>query len=136
MIAVIDTNILARYTLKDDLLQTAMATQFLTDYNCYVLKTVLLELVWVLTSKRGYALPKDTVLERLRHILSLPSVYVEDLEEVMLALEWYKHGMDFADALHLASSLKRGKNFVTFDQNLSRYASRLKVSQQVLCLSE
>lgn len=136
MIIVLDTNILVRYALKDDPIPTAIATQWLTNHDCYVLNTVWLEVVWVLSSKRGYALPKELVIDRIRHILALPRVYTESLEEISWALEWYTKGMDFADALHLASSLRTGERFATFDKDLVRQARLLKVSQSILWLSE
>lgn len=71
MIAV-DTNILVRYLVKDDYAQTVLATGFLANNRCFILKSVLLELVWVLSSPAGYNLPRKTVHERLLHILGLP----------------------------------------------------------------
>lgn len=44
MIAV-DTNILVRYAVKDDPQQTVITTEFLAQHRCFVLKTVVLELV-------------------------------------------------------------------------------------------
>jgi predicted nucleic acid-binding protein len=49
MIAV-DTNILVRYAVRDEPSQTLIVTQFLANHRCFILKTVLLELVWVLES--------------------------------------------------------------------------------------
>lgn len=63
MIAV-DTNVLVRYAVKDGREQAALATAFLAANRCLVLKTVLLELAWVLPSTAGYDLPRETVLER------------------------------------------------------------------------
>ena len=48
MIAV-DTNVLVRYAVKDDREQATLATAFLADNRCFVLKTVLIELAWVLS---------------------------------------------------------------------------------------
>ena len=39
----------------------------------------------------------------------------------MAAFQWYADGMDFADALHLATS-QRCEEFCTFDRNLIRKA--------------
>jgi predicted nucleic-acid-binding protein len=55
MIAV-DTNILVRYAIKDDRNQTETATRFLRHNQCLLLPTVALETVWVLSSKKAYAL--------------------------------------------------------------------------------
>jgi predicted nucleic-acid-binding protein len=53
MIAV-DTNILVRYAVKDDRDQARLAT---AGNRCFVLKTVLIELVWVLSSQAGLRSP-------------------------------------------------------------------------------
>jgi len=36
-------------------------------------------------------------------ILGLPNVVMQNAEHVVIALDWYEVGMDFADALHMAS---------------------------------
>jgi predicted nucleic-acid-binding protein len=129
-VMVADTNILVRYLVKDDPVQTPVAENWLASHRCYVLKTVVLELVWVLTSKRSYALPKAVVIERLKHLFGLPNVQVEEIVRVVTALKWYEAGMDFADALHLACSQPWGE-FVTFDQDLEKQARHLKISPAV-----
>ena len=88
MIAV-DTNILVRYAVKDDRRQTLLATNFLASHQCYVLKTVLLELIWVLSSPLGYQLGRAMVVGRVRHILGLPTVAMEEALQAAQALDWY-----------------------------------------------
>jgi predicted nucleic-acid-binding protein len=132
MIAV-DTNILVRYAVKDDPHQTVIATNFLATHSCFVLKTVLLELVWVLGSKSGYGLSKSVVLERVRHILGLPTVYMQDPKYAALALTWHEAGMDFADALHLASSFDV-QGFATFEKKIPKKASTLHISHNITLL--
>ena len=41
------------------------------------------------------------------------------------ALDWHRDGMNFADALHLASARDQ-RRFATFDQNLRRRSARLQ----------
>jgi predicted nucleic-acid-binding protein len=131
---VIDTNILVRYLVKDDKPQERLATQFLREHPCLILKTVLLEVVWVLSSKTGYNLPRETVVSKIRHLLRLPNVTMEDLANVVLALEWYEEGMDFADALHLSSSLN-ASGFATFDGKVAKKATLLNIHHPVILLS-
>jgi len=38
-----------------------------------------------------------------------PNVSVEDPQTVFQAVSWYEAGLDFADALHLASSMQADK---------------------------
>jgi len=130
MIAV-DTNILVRYAVKDDKRQTALAISFIADNECHVLKSVILELVWVLSSSSGYNLTRKVVTERLRHIMGLPTIDAEDAVQVAQGINWYENGMDFADALHLASSWEV-KDFATLDGKMSRKALQIALTQNIL----
>ncbi len=49
---------------------------------------------------------------------------IEDQQNVFQAISWCESGLDFADALHLASSMKADK-FVTFDNALIKKARKL-----------
>ncbi|MDO3378734.1 type II toxin-antitoxin system VapC family toxin [Geoalkalibacter halelectricus] len=114
----LDTNILVRYAVKDDRRQTALATRFLAEHRCFILKSVLLECAWVLSSPSGYNLPRVIVHERLLHILGLPNIEMEDAVHVAQALAWYAEGMDFADALHLCGATNL-EGIATFDRKFS-----------------
>jgi predicted nucleic-acid-binding protein len=127
----VDTNILVRYAVKDDKQQTASATRFIADNQCHVLKSVVLELAWVLSSSSGYNLARDIVVERLRHILGLPNMDTEDAVHVAQAIDWYEKGMDFVDALHLSSS-NESKAFATMDAGMSRKASQIAPHKNIL----
>lgn len=131
MIAV-DTNLLARYTMRDDPHQTEVATHFLHEHNCLVLRSVIMELVWVLSS--GYSLSKKDIVERVRQILRLSTIYTEDADNILLALRWYENGMDFADALHLAISIGTADGFSTFDRKFTNTANRLEIKQKIYFL--
>jgi len=130
MIAV-DTNILVRYAVKDDPGQTLAATEFLKNNPCHILKTVLLELAWVLSSPSGYNLSRDVVVERLRHILGLPTLETEDAVTVAQAIEWYEQGLDFADALHLASSIHL-REFASMDRGMSDRARQIGCDRGII----
>jgi predicted nucleic-acid-binding protein len=132
MIAV-DTNILVRYAVKDDRAQAAVATDFLKNNACCILKTVLLELAWVMYSPSGYNLSRSVVAERLRHVCGLPTITVEDASSVAQAITWYEQGMDVADALHLASSAVFS-GFATMDKRLSTKAGRLAGNHNLLLI--
>jgi len=122
-----------RYLIKDDEIQAELAIELLKNNRCFVLKTVILETVWVLSSKQGYALARDVIVSRIQHLLKLPNVVIEDLENMILALHWYGLGMDFADALHLAGSLQT-ERFVTFDKRMVNKADAINVNQMVSLL--
>ena len=113
MIAV-DTNILVRYVTNDDPHQARQALKLLgSKETIFVAKTVLLETAWVL--RAVYELPDASVERALLQVLGLPNVVVEDPSEVAQALGYYGSGMNFADALHLASSCD-AETFFTLDK--------------------
>jgi predicted nucleic-acid-binding protein len=129
----LDTNVLVRYAVKDDLEQATLATAFLADNRCFVLKSVLLELVWVLSSSAGYNLSRETVHERLLHILGLPNIETEDATNVAQALTWFMEGMDFADALHLSGSTEFS-GLATFDRKFAATAKELDAVPSITLL--
>ena len=115
----IDTNIVVRFLTRDDPAQAARARSLLETSSTFLLKTVVLETEWVLRTQYRFA--RDTVGAGIARLLGLPGVEVEDAAGVARALEWYGHGLAFADALHLASC-GQASAFATFDRALRRRA--------------
>ena len=98
----IDTNIAIRLLVNDDPAQTVKATALFTAEKIFIAKTVVLETEWVL---RGvYNLDRGAINNALRKLLSLEQVIAEDETILFDALDSHRQGMDFADAVHLASS--------------------------------
>ena len=91
--------------------------------------TVLLEVEWVL--RGAYALAPTTIHNAFERLMSVPSVTVEAAAAVARALTWFAGGMDFADALHLASSATSVNGFRTFDKAFVRRASKLGTTPAV-----
>ena len=121
MIAV-DTNIVVRFLMGDDVRQSQRAVDLFRRETIFVAKSVVLEAEWVL--RRGYRQKPAAVAGALEALIGLPNVVCEDEAGVRQALIWYQSGMDFADALHLAGS-SRAKAFVTFDRDMIRAGKRL-----------
>jgi predicted nucleic-acid-binding protein len=126
----VDTNILARYYLRDDLAQAKRAQALLAAGDVFIPKTVILELEWVL---RGVAeQPPETVLACIDHLVHLPQVTVEDPEQIHFALECSQNGLDFSDALHLAAS-SHCESLLSFDDHkFARRSRRLGITPPVL----
>ena len=125
----IDTNVVVRFLTRDDPTQAGRAKALLLAEPVFLSKTVLLESEWVLRS--GYRLARDDIAAAFRALLGLPGAAVEDLPAVTQALAWYDGGLDFADALHLASSGPAGR-FATFDEPLVRRAKGLPQAPTVV----
>lgn len=123
----LDTNILARYYVDDAgdteaRRQRELAHELIESGRpLMVCKTVLLEFEWVLRGYYGFT-PVE-VARALGHLCALPQLTVEDRETVVQALSHAASGLDFADALHLAS-YRACDNMVSFDDR--RFARRVK----------
>lgn len=125
----VDTNVLARYYLRDDEAQASIATAVLSAGDIFVPKTVVLELEWVLRSVAEQ--PLQRVLDCLAHLIALPGVTIEDHEQVETALRACGRGLDFADSLHLAAS-HRCSELLTFnDRGYVRRAAKLRLKPPV-----
>ena len=119
----IDTNILVRVVTRDDPEQFAAAAEVMKAGSLWVAKTVLLETAWVL--QFAYRLPREVCLDALRRIVGYENLTVEDNAGVLRALAWAAQGMEFADALHLASA-GECEEFVTFDRKFVSKAGEIE----------
>ena len=128
----LDTNVLARFFVNDaDDKQAARqrpAAVAALSERAFVSVTVLLELEWVL---RGfYALPRRDIARAMRALAGIEHITIDDRDAVLSALEAFDAGLDFADALHMARSV-RATAFATFDKRLAQRAKRLALSPAV-----
>jgi predicted nucleic-acid-binding protein len=89
-------------------------------------------LEWVM---RGfYELPSRDIARVLRALASIEHITLEDRNAVLVALDAFDKGLDFADALHIARS-SRASGFVTFDQRLAKKAKALSLAPPVELLA-
>jgi predicted nucleic-acid-binding protein len=118
----VDTNVLVRYLTRDDAEPFAKASALIGGEDVYVGTTVLLQTEWLL--RRAYRFSSERVVAALTAFSGLPQVTLEDPSLAAKALEWTRHGMDFAAALPLAKA-QGCEAFVSFDQRLATVANPL-----------
>jgi predicted nucleic-acid-binding protein len=119
----LDTNVLVRLLVNDDPAQAEQAAALIdSSAACFVPITVALELEWVL--RGAYKLPREAVINAFEGLLAIRHLHLEQDDLVRRALEWHGHGMDFADALHLARSEGCGA-LISFDRQLALVAGQL-----------
>lgn len=120
----LDTNVLVRLFVADDEFQAARAARVVAaEERVFVAKTVVLEFVWVLSAV--YETPRAGVIRALETLAGLEKVELEDRSAVEQAIALFMQGLeDFADALHLCSSLG-ATTFATFDRKLINKARKL-----------
>jgi predicted nucleic acid-binding protein len=118
----VDTNVVVRLLTGDEPAQAARARVIFQRETVLLAKTVLLETEWVLRSL--YRFDAFRILDAFTSLAALPNVVCEDIESVVNAIGWARAGMDFADALHLASARPAGR-FATFDRKLIESAENI-----------
>ena len=118
----LDTSVVVRVLTRDDPRQAEVATRVMTSERLWLCKTVILETEWVL--RHLYHLNREAIDSGFRRLLGFRRLEVEDRAAVGRALAWYAKGMDFADALHLASS-RAALQLVTFDRDMALTARGL-----------
>ncbi len=120
MIAV-DTNILVRYLMADDPVQSPIVTEFLenrlTRLEPGLVSTIVLcELSWTL--KRVYRRSEADVDFVIGELLAVPTLIIEHADLVAQAI---RSDVAFADALiHLIGAAKGCVQTVTFDKRFTR----------------
>ena len=120
----VDTNVLVRFLTADEAVQFRQAQAVMNAGSVFIAKTVLLETEWVL--RRIYEFSPDQVHPALHALLNTAGVDIEDEDGVAQALDWNRHGMDFADAMHICSS-GSATEFLTFDKQLIASAKRAEI---------
>ncbi len=117
----IDTNVLLRYLLCDDVKQANKAKKLIIgDHKVLVVDAVLVETMWVLKGKR-YNLNKEQIVDTIMLLFAESNIVFEDEQVVWCALKDYILAepikikgkikrADFADALIVNKAIKYGKN--------------------------
>jgi len=107
----IDTNILARALVRDDLRQAEIADALIAD-GVFIPLTVMLETAWLLGSR--YKVGRLALADILSEIMDLPGVTVEQGAGLGWAIMQFRRGGDIADAIHVLGA-NGDDAFVTFD---------------------
>ena len=120
----IDTNVVVRYLVRDDVPQAeaarALFASLSPDSPGYICREVAVELVWVLS--RSYAAPREQIASVLLGLLSTESIVIEGAEDVADSAIRYADGVsDFADLMILAAARRQAATpLYTFDRRASR----------------
>lgn len=121
---VLDTNVLVRYLVRDDVQQTDAARALLEPLTAerpgYVCREVTIEFVWVL--ERAYGFPRDRIATILEELVATEGLVVEEADDVARAAFRYRAGgAGFSDLMILAAAERSGAQpLYTFDQKAAR----------------
>lgn len=128
----LDTNVLVRYVVRDDVAQLNEAERVISNYqgqpeSLFVPLTVVLEFEWVLRST--YAISKAGTLDVLGRLLETRELRFQEESVIERSLYLFRESnADFADCVHIASALAYEEQpLITFD----RRAARLPHAQHI-----
>jgi predicted nucleic-acid-binding protein len=122
----LDTNVLVRYIMQDDLKQSHKATALIEsltpDSPGFITLVSVVELYWVLTS--CYDLSGQQVKQALEVLLRTKQIIVDRADQVLRALRVFDDGRaDFADCLIERIAVSAGcEQTMTFDVGAVKHA--------------
>ena len=120
----LDTNVLVRYIMQDDIRQSPLATRIVESLTAqsrgFVPLVAIVELAWVLSS--AYELSRSQLIEAFEALLRTKELVVERGETVWKGLRLLQRsGGDFADCLIAGSAEAAGCTMtMTFDRGAVR----------------
>ena len=120
----LDTNVLARYLVRDNTEQAEAARSLLepltADRPGYVCREVTVELAWVL--ERAYGYSRDQIATVLEELVATEGLVIEAADDVACAAFRYRTGSaGFSDLMILAAAERSGaRPLYTFDQKAAR----------------
>ncbi|MEO7243039.1 MAG: type II toxin-antitoxin system VapC family toxin [Variovorax sp.] len=122
----LDTNVLVRYIIQDDVAQSAKATRLIealtAEQQGFVTLVSVVELVWVLDS--AYGLKRPDIAQSLEALLRTRELVVDAAPLVSNATRRYRDtSADFADCLIQVNAQQAGcDRTMTFDKGAAHSA--------------
>jgi len=125
----VDTNILARAVLDDNLEESTLAKEFLKkavdEKKLFISSYAILEMVWVLKVKKR---TREEIRESILDLLDSPGIVIGQREIIASALEKYQRGKaDFADYLILAEGeTYSASKLASFDKSFCKESGHVQ----------
>ena len=120
----LDTNVLVRYLVNDDLEQSKVARELLESLTPeqpgFICREVAIEVVWVL--ERSYKFSRAQIVTVLEQLSTSNDIVIESSEDLVNAAAIYgERRADFADLMILAASERvNARPLYTFDRRFAR----------------
>lgn len=124
----LDTNALVRLLIVDDIKQCRAVQKLADAHHIVLLRSVLLESEWLLRGRFG--IDRDTIQSFFSNLAETENFELEDEAQTREALDAYAAGMDFADAMHMASAGSTPLH--TFDARFAKKAIKRGASVKLI----
>ena len=119
---ILDTNIILRYLLRDNIEQANVAKEAI-ESGATTLSEVIMEVIYVL--HKHYMVPKTEICKSLLALSK--GVHVAEQEVILYALKVFEsHNLDYVDCLLVAKAVLRGEDIITFDKKIKKTIAILK----------
>lgn len=128
----LDTNVLVRYIMQDEPLQSRQVAQLIDALTVespgFVSLVTLVELCWVLGS--SYALDRSRLVEALEALLRTRELVIEEAEVAWQSVRRYRdNAADFADCLIERLGAAAGcRHTVTFDRGAAKHCGMVLIA--------
>ena len=128
----LDTNVIIRYLVNDDLQQAQAARALLTNFTAenpgFICREVIVELSWVLD--KAYGFPRDRIATVLEELAATTELHVEAAEDVIRAADGYRRGgAEFSDRMIAAAANRSGNGTLyTFDTQAAQLTGAVLLS--------
>ena len=127
---VVDADVIVRMLTGDDPRKRERSTALFervesSDLRLHTPISTIADVIYVLSSPRLYALPREQVADMLRTLLRMPGFIVINRAAVLGALDLYATThLDFGDALIAASMMLAGESVVySYDRDFDTLSS-------------
>lgn len=125
----LDTNVFIRFITRDDPEQAQRVRKLFQQVEADTLQVttsgeVLMEVVYVLSSKKLYALPRDQIQRAVSAPISLRGLKLANKRDYLEALDLFvdNRGLSFVDSLIVTQARRAGARIVSFDKGFDRIA--------------
>jgi predicted nucleic acid-binding protein len=125
--AFVDTNVFIRLLAQDDPARTERCRELFEraergEVSLFTSEAIIAEIVYVLSSRTLYHLPRADVAYLLRPLLENPGLQVEHEATILSALDRYvQSNLDFEDCLVVEHSLRlQLADIYTYDRGFNR----------------
>ena len=126
----LDTNVLVRLVTGDDAAQARRVAACIDSGDAFFVPlTVALELEWVL--RGAYKLAPERVVTAFEALMSIRNLRFADDQLLTRALNQFRIGLDFADALHLEAA-HNCSAMLSFDNKFRNRAARAALHPAVV----
>jgi predicted nucleic-acid-binding protein len=126
----LDTNVIVRYIMQDDLVQSRKATRLVeeklsSETPGYITLVTLAEVIWVL--KSVYEIARKDLINLVGMLLATKQIRTERAATVYRAVRVFDSGRaDFSDALILVVGMEDGcTEIVSFDKKAASVGMRV-----------